>query len=180
MRLKLTLAQDLFYKILGEQTGLTIVDEASLLPCVVELAKARRAYEKIRGALEQVEAGGYGIVMPGLEELKLEEPQIVRQGGQYGVRLCASAPSLHIMRATIHTELSPTVGSEEQERSSSATCSKTLKATPASCGGRTSSAKVSTSWSTKGCRPSCCTCRSRRAAPADNARAHHQRRLRRG
>ena len=66
VRLKLTLAQDLFYKILGEQTGLTIVDEASLLPCVVELAKARRAYEKIRGALEQVEAGGYGIVMPGL------------------------------------------------------------------------------------------------------------------
>ena len=114
VHLRLELAPDLFYRILGEQTGLEIVDEASLLPCVVELARAKRAYEKLRGALAQVEATGYGIVMPGLEELKLEEPQIVRQGGQYGVRLCASAPSLHIMRATIHTELSPTVGSEEQ------------------------------------------------------------------
>lgn len=114
VRLRLSVAQEIFYKILGEQTGLDIVDEASLLPCVVELARAKRAYEKIKGALAQVEATGYGIVMPGLEELKLEEPEIVRQGGQYGVRLCASAPSLHIMRAVIHTELSPTVGSEEQ------------------------------------------------------------------
>lgn len=114
VRLRLNIAQDIFYKILGEQTGLDIVDEASLLPCIVDLARAKRAYEKLKGALAQVEATGYGIVMPGLEELKLEEPEIVRQGGQYGVRLSASAPSLHIMRAVIHTELSPTVGSEEQ------------------------------------------------------------------
>lgn len=114
VRLRLGIAQDIFYKILGEQTGLDIVDEASLLPCIVELARAKRAYEKLKGALAQVEATGYGIVMPGLDELKLEEPEIVRQGGQYGVRLSASAPSLHIMRAVIHTELSPTVGSEEQ------------------------------------------------------------------
>lgn len=77
-------------------------------------AKAKRAYDKIKSALDQVEATGYGIVMPGIEELTLEEPEIVRQGGQYGVRLSASAPSLHIMRANIHTELSPTVGSEQQ------------------------------------------------------------------
>lgn len=108
------IAPDIFYKILGEQTGLSIVDEASLLPCVVSLAKAKRAYDKIKSALDQVEATGYGIVMPGIEELTLEEPEIVRQGGQYGVRLSASAPSLHIMRANIHTELSPTVGSEQQ------------------------------------------------------------------
>lgn len=114
VHLRLGIAQDIFYKILGEQTGLDIVDEASLLPCIVELARAKRAYEKLKGALAQVEATGYGIVMPGLDELKLEEPEIVRQGGQYGVRLSASAPSLHIMRAVIHTELSPTVGSEEQ------------------------------------------------------------------
>ena len=107
-------APDIFYKILGEQTGLDIVDEASLLPCVVSLARAKRAYDKIKSALDQVEATGYGIVMPGNDELTLEEPEIVRQGGQYGVRLSASAPSLHIMRANIHTELSPTVGSEQQ------------------------------------------------------------------
>ena len=107
-------APDIFYKILGEQTGLDIVDEASLLPCVVSLARAKRAYDKIKSALDQVEATGYGIVMPGIDELTLEEPEIVRQGGQYGVRLSASAPSLHIIRANIHTELSPTVGSEQQ------------------------------------------------------------------
>ncbi len=112
--LNVRIAPDIFYRILGEQAGLDITDEASLLPCVVSLAKAKRAYDKIKNALEQVEATGYGIVMPGLDELKLEEPEIVRQGGQYGVRLSASAPSLHILRADIHTELSPTVGSEQQ------------------------------------------------------------------
>ena len=61
-----------------------------------------------------MEATGYGIVMPGIDELALEEPEIVRQGGQYGVRLSASAPSLHIMKATIRTEISPSVGSEQQ------------------------------------------------------------------
>lgn len=114
VRITATMAPDIFYRILGEQTGLEIVDEASLLPCVVSLARAKRAYDKIKSALDQVEATGYGIVMPGIDELKLEEPEIVKQGGQYGVRLSASAPSLHIMRANIHTELSPTVGSEQQ------------------------------------------------------------------
>ena len=114
VRITLRIAPDIFYKILGEQTGLDIVDEATLLPCVVSLARAKRAYDKIKGALDQVEATGYGIVMPDIDELALEEPEIVRQGGQYGVRLSASAPSLHIMRATIHTEISPSVGSEQQ------------------------------------------------------------------
>ena len=114
VRISATMVPDIFYRILGEQTGLEIVDEASLLPCVVSLARAKRAYDKIKSALDQVEATGYGIVMPGIDELKLEEPEIVKQGGQYGVRLSASAPSLHIMRANIHTELSPTVGSEQQ------------------------------------------------------------------
>ena len=109
-----SLSPEIFYKILSEQTGLTIVDEATLLPCVVSLARAKRAYDKLKSALDQVEATGYGIVMPDAEELTLEEPQIVRQGGQYGVRLAASAPSLHLLRANIHTELSPTVGSEQQ------------------------------------------------------------------
>ena len=114
VQLRVGIEPDIFFKILGEETDLPITDEASLLPCMLELAKAKAAYDKIKSALEQVQATGYGIVMPGIEELHLEEPEIVRQGGQYGVRLSASAPSLHLMRATIHTELSPTVGSEEQ------------------------------------------------------------------
>lgn len=116
VKCRLELARSLFYRILGEETGLEIADEESLLPCMVELAKIREKYEKVSGALEEVSATGYGIVMPGLDELSLEEPEIVRQGGRYGVRLKASAPSIHMMRAEITTEVAPIVGSEKQSQ----------------------------------------------------------------
>ena len=112
--LELSLQPDIFYQVLGETTGLEICDEASLMPCIISLAKAKREYEKIRSAIEQVEATGYGIVMPTINELHLEEPEIVRQGSRYGVRLKASAPSIHMIRADIETEVSPIVGSEKQ------------------------------------------------------------------
>ena len=108
------LKPDVFYRVLSEQTGLEIGDEAGLMPCIIELARAKKEYERLRGALEQVEATGYGIVMPSIDELHLEQPEIVQQGGRYGVRLEASAPSIHMMRAVIRTELSPIVGSERQ------------------------------------------------------------------
>ncbi len=114
VRVTVELKPEVFYQVLSEQTGLEIGDEAGLMPCIIELARAKRAYEKLRSALEQVEATGYGIVMPGIDELQLEQPEIVRQGGRYGVRLEASAPSIHMMRAVIRTELSPIVGSERQ------------------------------------------------------------------
>ena len=105
---------ELFYKILSEETGLEISGESGLMPCMKELAEIRRKYDRIRGALDQVEAVGYGIVMPTIDELTLEEPEIVRQGGKYGVKLRASAPSIHLMRADITTEVAPIVGSEKQ------------------------------------------------------------------
>lgn len=114
VRMKMQLKPGIFYQILGEQTGLEICDEASLMPCIIQLAKAKKEYEKIRSAMEQVDASGYGIVMPTIDELKLEEPEIVKQGGRYGVRLRASAPSVHMMKAVISTEVSPIVGSERQ------------------------------------------------------------------
>ncbi|MEG0167494.1 MAG: stage IV sporulation protein A [Ruthenibacterium sp.] len=95
--MELCLRPELFYEVLGQATGLAIADETDLMPCVIALAKIKAQYEKIRVALEQVEATGYGIVMPGLDELQLEEPEIIRQGGRYGVRLKASAPSIHIV-----------------------------------------------------------------------------------
>ena len=113
-RICITLKPSLFYQILGEATGLTISDEADLMPCMKELAACQREYNRLKGALDEVAATGYGIVMPSMEELHLEEPQIVRQGGKYGVRLRASAPSIHMMRADIQTEVSPIVGSEKQ------------------------------------------------------------------
>ena len=113
-RVCVTLDPRLFYQILGETTGLSIRDEADLMPCIRELAACQKEYQKLKGALDEVEATGYGIVMPTMEQLHLEEPEIVRQGGKYGVRLRASAPSIHMMRADITTEVNPIVGSEKQ------------------------------------------------------------------
>ena len=106
--------QSLFYKILTEVTGIELADEQELMEKLKSLAKAEKEYSKVKGALEEVEATGYGIIMPDITDLELEEPEIVKQGGRYGVRLKASAPSIHLMKANISTEVSPIVGSEKQ------------------------------------------------------------------
>lgn len=113
-RIEAQIDGSLFYKILAEETGLDISGEQDLMSCMCELAAVRREYERLKGALDEVEATGYGIVMPSLDELSLEEPEIMRQGGRYGVRLRASAPSIHMMKANITTEVAPIVGSESQ------------------------------------------------------------------
>ena len=106
------LDSNLFYKILGETTGIEIESESDLMPLLMELNDIRRKYQRIEPALAEVEATGYGIVMPELEELSLEEPRIIKQGGKYGVKLKASAPSIHLMKANINTTISPIVGTE--------------------------------------------------------------------
>ncbi|MBE6809062.1 MAG: stage IV sporulation protein A [Clostridia bacterium] len=111
---KLATNHSLFYKILAETTGLVINDEQELMESMAEMAQIKKEYSRVKGALDEVEATGYGIIMPDTEELKLEEPEIVKQGGRYGVRLRASAPSIHLMKANITTEVSPIVGSEKQ------------------------------------------------------------------
>ena len=98
VRVRVELPSEVFYGIVGEQTGVDIRDEADLIPILAELASAKKQFERISGALEQAKATGYGIVMPAQEELTLEEPEIVKQGGRYGVKLRASAPSIHIAR----------------------------------------------------------------------------------
>ena len=114
VRVAVSLLPELFYKIIGETTGIQIEDEAGLMPCIIELAAIKEKYAKIKGALEEVEQTGYGIVMPSLSELRLEEPEMMKQGGKYGVKLRASAPSIHMLRADITTEVNPMVGSEKQ------------------------------------------------------------------
>ncbi len=104
----------LFYKILEESTGVAVENEQGLLACIKEFAEIKKEYQRIKSALEEVQTTGYGIVMPTIDELTLEEPEIVKQGGKYGVRLCASAPSIHMMKADIKTEVAPIVGSESQ------------------------------------------------------------------
>ncbi len=112
--ISIDLEKCLFYKIIGEETGIEISNDNDLMPLLKELMCIKKKYEKIENALSEVEATGYGIVMPQLDDLTLEEPEIIKQGGKYGVRLKASAPSIHMMKANIVTEVNPIVGSEKQ------------------------------------------------------------------
>ncbi len=112
--IKTEIDQSIFYGMISEITQVPISNDAELVMALHELAVIRNKYEKISAALEQVNSTGYGIVMPSTDELALEEPEIMKQGNRYGVRLKASAPSIHMMRADIKTEVAPIVGSEKQ------------------------------------------------------------------
>ena len=104
----------LFTQIIGEAAGIPIEDEGEMIPKIKELVNIRGKYERLAGALEEAERTGYGIVMPTIDELKLAEPEIIKQSGKYGIRLKASAPSIHLMKTQIETEVAPIVGSEKQ------------------------------------------------------------------
>lgn len=111
---EITVDPALFFRVLSERTGREIADESSLFAFLENAAAVFAEYDKYRGAIEQVNATGYGIVMPQMNELTLDKPEIVRQSGKYGVRLKATAPSIHMLRADIQTEISPIVGTESQ------------------------------------------------------------------
>ena len=114
VRIVLSVPENLFYKVLSEKTGTEISDEQQLMDTLIGLTEAKKAYERFSTALDEVEKTGYGIVMPTMEELSLEDPEIMKQGGRYGVRLKASAPSIHMLKANITTEVAPIVGTESQ------------------------------------------------------------------
>ncbi|NLI60706.1 MAG: stage IV sporulation protein A [Clostridiales bacterium] len=106
----------MFYKVLGETCGYNIEGDYQLIGLMKELASAKKEYDKVAQALDDVKTTGYGTVSPTMDELVLEEPEIIKQGGRFGVCLRASAPSLHFIRADIQTEVSPIVGSEKQSQ----------------------------------------------------------------
>lgn len=112
--LGVTLHRALYYQVLSGWTGLTIESESELISTFRTMASVKRKYDKIASALAQVEQTGYGIVEPDISDMRLEEPKIVRHTGGWGVKLKASAPSIHLIRANIETEISPVVGSEQQ------------------------------------------------------------------
>lgn len=107
-------SNDLFCKVLTDETGFEISDESDIIPLLSKLKDIQLKYETIAPALESCEQTGYGIIMPEPRELSLEEPKIIKQGGKYGVKLKASAPSIHLMKAGIQTTVSPIVGTEKQ------------------------------------------------------------------
>ena len=108
------LKDSLFYTVLSDITGVTIKNEGELFSCISSFAKVKKDYDKMAYAIHEVNEKGYGIVTPGIEDLILEEPEIVKQGSKYGVKLKAKAPSIHMIRINTETEVSPIVGSEKQ------------------------------------------------------------------
>lgn len=111
---RLDLPRSLFYDTLSQQTGFALHSDGELLALLERLAVVQAEHQKVAAAMEEVRATGYGIVIPEAEELELEQPEIIKQGGRYGVRLRAKAPSIHMIRADIQAEVSPIVGSEKQ------------------------------------------------------------------
>ncbi len=106
--------EDLFLNVVKETSGFDITGEDKLLALLTELAQVKKEYEKISAALLEVEQKGYGIVTPTIDQMSLEEPEIVKQGNRFGVKLKAAAPSIHLIKANIETEVCPIVGTEKQ------------------------------------------------------------------
>ena len=114
IKIKMNINPSMFYKVLSEISNFDISSDGDIFALLKDFAKTKQEYDKIAMALEEVRIKGYGIVTPQIDELTLEEPEIVKQGNKYGVKLKASAPSIHMIRADIETEVSPIVGSEKQ------------------------------------------------------------------
>lgn len=114
VKIRINLNESLFYNVLSEITSVTIQNEGDLFSIISELSMAKRKYDKIAYALEEVNAKGYGIVTPSIDELVLDEPEMIKQGSRFGVKLKATAPSIHMIKTNVTTEVSPIVGSEKQ------------------------------------------------------------------
>jgi stage IV sporulation protein A len=105
---------ELYFKVISKECGENIVDDCQLISFIKSFAKEKKKFLKIKDALSNAEENGYGVVVPSVDEINLEQPVLVKQGGRYGIKMKASAPSLHIMKVDVSTEVSPIVGTEKQ------------------------------------------------------------------
>lgn len=105
-----------YYQILSQMTGMNIQNEYQLIGILRELGTSKEEYEKVGDAMTQVEMKGYGVVTPNQAQIQVEEPVLIKHGGKYGVKIKAQAPSIHLIKATVETEIAPIVGTEEQAR----------------------------------------------------------------
>ena len=103
-----------YFAYISEMTGVQIDGEYQMISMLRGLAQMKREYEKVKDAMESVEQKGYGVVMPGLSDIRMENPVLIQHGGKYGVKMRALSPSIHMIKANIETEIAPIVGSQEQ------------------------------------------------------------------
>ncbi|MBE6591853.1 MAG: stage IV sporulation protein A [Ruminococcaceae bacterium] len=111
---KLIPEEKLFFKVLSQKSKMEISDESELIKTVTSLLSTKERFDKIKNALDQAQATGYGIVVPSTEDIKLEDPEVIKQPGGHGIRFKASAPSIHMIKANVKTQISPIIGSEKQ------------------------------------------------------------------
>ena len=110
--LELQLPRSLYYETISDETGLSIRNDADLISTLTDMRFVMEDYSRLRTALEDVRTTGYGVVVPDASQMHLEEPQIVRQGGKYTVKLKANAPAIHMLMTNVETEVSPAIGGE--------------------------------------------------------------------
>lgn len=114
VRVRIQIRESYYYEMLSELTGTQIQGQYELIGTMKELSALRREYENVKDAMESVKMKGYGVVNPGKDEISLDQPMIIKQGNKYGVKIRSEAPSIHMIRANIETEIAPIVGSEQQ------------------------------------------------------------------
>ncbi len=128
--LRLDMAEELYYKVITEMMGENVENDYEFFTLLKEFSDAKKAYDKLKDAIKQVQERGYGIVQPKLSEMTLEEPEVFKQGSKYGVKIIAKAPTLHIISTDITTEVSPVVGTEKQSEDLVASLKEELAASP--------------------------------------------------
>ena len=116
VQIRIGFAQKYYYEVLSELTGTQIQGEYELISAMKELASMKEEYTQIKDAFADVKMKGYGVVSPKKEEITLEEPQIIKQGNKYGVKIHSEAPSIHMIRANIETEIAPLWGMRGRPR----------------------------------------------------------------
>lgn len=116
VRVRIHVNDEFYYKLLSDMCGIPMESEYELIHTIRELADMKSKYVKVQSALDAVHGAGYGVVVPELEEIQLEEPAVIKQGNKFGVKIKTKSPSIHMIKANIETEIAPIVGTEEQAK----------------------------------------------------------------
>ena len=116
VKIRVQVKEEYYYRNLSELSGISMESEYELIQTIKELAEMKEQYVKVQDALESVRSTGYGVVVPELKEIEMDEPSMIRQGNKFGVKIRSKSPSIHMIKANIVTEIAPIVGTEQQAK----------------------------------------------------------------